>query len=375
MNVHDITPYLEPWYGSIGSMALMLIVCWVSKVLYKELEAFAKGTTNKYDDFIVEGFKRPVRVALIIACIHMFFSHAPSNIVKDIPAIIRFCRCLYAFCIFWGLYSAFRPRVMNGKRDGIVYRFLENLGILEESELKAEGKNGSNTIAEMVSFIIRIMMLIIGVGIMASELGYNLGALLTSLSLGTAVIAYGAKDMLINVFGSMVIIIDKPFVIGDWIKTPEVEGFVENITFRSTLIRTLSGELVYIPSSLLTNSPIINVAQSEKKLIALSYSLALETKIEDIEDLIKEIKEIISTDKAFSQYDKDIRVYLGTELSESFMLMVNCFALCEAGYKHNEYIEVRNKLNMDILHLIGEHSIKIEKRSSIKLNDEMKENA
>lgn len=356
-------------------MVVMCIVFWLYKVLYHQLEVFAEETDNKYDDFVVAAFKKPSRIALLIACVHMFFSHAPAALVKDIPAIIRACRCLYAFCIFWGLYSLFRPKYIEGKRDGLVYRFLENIGILEETELRTENKNGTNTVAEMLSAIIRVILIVIGIGIMASEFGYNLGAFLTSLSLGTAIVAYGAKDMLINVFGSMVIIIDKHFVIGDWIKTPQVEGFVENVTFRSTLIRTLSGELVYIPSSLLTNSPIINVAQSDKKLIALSYSLALDTKIEDIEALIKEIKELIIANISFSQNDKDVRVYLGTELSESFMLMVNCFALCTAGYKHSEYIELRNKLNMEILHLIGKYSIKIEKRSSIKLNDEAKENA
>ena len=100
----------------------------------------------------------------------------------------------------------------------------------------------------------RILIVVIATLMIAKEWNYDMSGLLASLSIGSLALAFAAKDALANVFGSFVIIVDKPFKVGDWISANGVEGTVEKITFRSTCIRTFPQELVYVPNSLLSNT-------------------------------------------------------------------------------------------------------------------------
>lgn len=100
--------------------------------------------------------------------------------------------------------------------------------------------------------------MLIGVIIILRIVDVDVSAGIASLSIGTALIAFAAKDIFTNFFGSFVILFDEPFKEGDWILADDVEGLVEKITMRSTCIRTIGGELVSIPSSKLASDKIIN---------------------------------------------------------------------------------------------------------------------
>ena len=134
---------------------------------------------------------------------------------------------------------------------------------LPENFTRAE-INIEDSLANILSTMFRILIVVIATLMIAKEWNYDMSGLLASLSIGSLALAFAAKDALANVFGSFVIIVDKPFKVGDWISANGVEGTVEKITFRSTCIRTFPQELVYVPNSLLSNTPIINYTKREK---------------------------------------------------------------------------------------------------------------
>ena len=82
-----------------------------------------------------------------------------------------------------------------------------------------------------------------------SELGYNISGFVTSLGIGGVVITLAAQDTAKSLIGGALIILDKPFKVGDYIKVGTFEGIVEEITFRSTNIRTLDNSVLHIPNS------------------------------------------------------------------------------------------------------------------------------
>ena len=109
------------------------------------------------------------------------------------------------------------------------------------------------------------------------NLGYSVSGLLASLGIGGLAVALAAKDTLSNVFGSLMLILDRPFKLGDWIKAGDMEGTVEEIGFRSTRIRTFAKTLITVPNSIIANLPLDNFSRMPKRRIKLTVGVTYAT--------------------------------------------------------------------------------------------------
>ncbi|MFP3359363.1 mechanosensitive ion channel family protein, partial [Planococcus sp. SIMBA_143] len=105
---------------------------------------------------------------------------------------------------------------------------------------------------------LRLIIVAIGISVIAQEFEYDINGFVAGLGIGGLAFALAAKDALANLFGGIIIITEKPFTIGDWIKTPSVEGTIEDISFRSTKVRTFAQALVTVPNATLSNEAITN---------------------------------------------------------------------------------------------------------------------
>ncbi len=139
---------------------------------------------------------------------------------------------------------------------------------------------------QMISIFIAIIAIL-------SEVGINVNGLITGLGLGGLTFALAAQDTASNLFGGVVILSDKPFAIGDWIQTSEVEGVVEDITFRSTRIRTFDDALVVLPNSKLSNTAITNWSKMSKRRMKFTIGLNYSTNPNDLKKIIAEIKDYL----------------------------------------------------------------------------------
>ena len=128
------------------------------------------------------------------------------------------------------------------------------------------------------------------------NLGYSVASLLAGIGNGAAELALAAKDTLANLFGSMVIFVDKPFAIGDWVKVGAIEGTVEEVSLRVTRVRTFERSLITIPNQDLTTKPIENFSRMEKRRVKFEISLTYDTPIEKLEAGIVRIRELIAAE-------------------------------------------------------------------------------
>src|SRR5699024_3369647 len=103
-------------------------------------------------------------------------------------------------------------------------------------------------------------------------------------------ISLAAKDALANLFGGVVIVTEKPFTINDWIMTPSVEGTVEDISFRSTKVRTFEQALVIVPNATLANEAITNWSEMGKRRIYFNLRITYNTPTETIEIVENQMK-------------------------------------------------------------------------------------
>ena len=114
-------------------------------------------------------------------------------------------------------------------------------------------------VVPLIAVSVKALIIITSGVVVAQNLGYSVSGLVASLGLGGAALALASKDTISNLFGSLMIMIDKPFAVGDWIRNDDFEGTVEEIGFRSTRIRTFAQTVENIPNNVLANVKVENM--------------------------------------------------------------------------------------------------------------------
>ncbi len=145
----------------------------------------------------------------------------------------------------------------------------------------------------LVRKILKVFVLIVGLVAILNAFKFDILPLLTGLSIGGLAFALAAQDTLKNFFGSLMIFIDKPFQIGDWITAGEVDGTVEEVGFRATRIRTFRDSVLYVPNSILSNRNVDNHGLRKYRRFYTRLSLTYDTPSRLIEVYIKGIEKIV----------------------------------------------------------------------------------
>ena len=120
-----------------------------------------------------------------------------------------------------------------------------------------------DTLAPVLARACQVFLYLIAVLLVLQNLGYNVAGLLAGLGIGGLAVALAAKETLANLFGSLALLMDRTFQVGDTIRQGEVEGEVVNIGLRSTRVRTKEGYIVSIPNQLITNAAVTNLTPAK----------------------------------------------------------------------------------------------------------------
>jgi len=140
---------------------------------------------------------------------------------------------------------------------------------------------------------IKVFIAVFGLIYIADAFSIQILPLLTGLGIGGAAIAFASKDTIENFFGSVAVIVDRPFEVGDWVVINDVEGTVETLGFRSTRVRTFYNSLVAIPNANLVRATVDNYGQRRYRRYKTHVGIAYDTPPDLIEAFCEGIKEII----------------------------------------------------------------------------------
>ena len=201
---------------------------------------------------------------------------------------------------------------------------------------------------------IKFIIYIIAGFLVTIELDYDLSGLVAGLGIGSVVITLAAQDTAKNLFGGLVIFLDKPFVVGDWIEIESYEGIVEDITFRSTRIRTFENSLVNIPNSVIANSSIINWSKLEKRRNKVNLCLDLSTPLEKVQIVQKRIKEMLMQHD--DVIDDTIMVRFDNITDNGINLLV-CSYTNSVNYA--SFLEEKEKVNFKIMQILKEENVEL----------------
>jgi len=198
----------------------------------------------------------------------------------------------------------------------------------------------------MISKSLKVFVVVIGIVFAADNLNIDVTSLLAGLGLGGLAFALAAKDLLGNFFGSVTVLLDRPFSIGDWVVIGDIEGMVEEVGFRSTRVRTFYNSLVTMPNSILTTTKIDNMGARRYRRMKSMLAVTYDTPPERIEAFCEGIRKII---QMHPYMRKDMyQVYFNEYGAASLDILVYVFW---ATPDWNTELRERHRFLLDILRL------------------------
>lgn len=209
------------------------------------------------------------------------------------------------------------------------------------SESQREENPGSISAVQGLSFIMRVAIWAVAALLIIDNLGYDVNALIAGLGIGGVAIALAVQNILSDLFASLSIVLDKPFVVGDFIIVGELLGVVERVGIKTTRVKSLSGEQLIFSNSDLLNSRIRNFKRMEERRVAFTFGVLYQTTPEQLEAIPPIIQNLISSigntrfDRAHfksfgaSSYDFEVVYYIGTP-------------------DYNEYMDTQQKINLGL---------------------------
>ena len=299
----------------------------ISRLIIKKLEIISKRTTNKLDDTFVKSMMGPARFLPIVlgvffASYYMSFSDDMRDFVDNLN------RTLITILIFWIIHQIIEPisYILSGL-DKILTR-------------------------ELIGWIIKslkILIFILGAGAVLELWGIKIGPIIAGLGLFGVAVALGAQDLFKNLISGILVLVEKRFRMGDWIRVDGIiEGVVEKIGFRSTVIRKFDKSLAIIPNFQFAENAVINVSQTTNWLISWIITLQYDTTVDQLKTIRNQIEEHINKSEDFDQ-SIGVAVRVDKFADSSIDMYVRCFSKTNSW---NEWLKVKENLALSIKQIV-----------------------
>ena len=225
--------------------------------------------------------------------------------------------------------------------------------ILDKANLPINIKRNSIFLS-MAGKLIKIVLYIIAGYLSLKEFGFDLGGVATGIGIGSAVLAIAMQDLVKETFAGVLLFMDKPFEIGDWIEANGTSGAVEDLSLRSTRIRTANDTIVTIANDTLISENIVNWGKIGKRIFEADINLALETKEITIEKITNRIRFIL-------KYNKDINpdtVLVNFNKIKDTGINVHIRAATSIT-DYMKYTDFCHKTNLTIMNILESQGVKL----------------
>jgi len=173
------------------------------------------------------------------------------------------------------------------------FRLVDVIYALLMRKALATSNRFDDLLVPMVTKSLKVFVVVMGVIFSADNLNIDVTSLLAGLGIGGLAFALAAKDLLGNFFGSLTVLLDRPFQIGDWVVIGDVEGSVEEVGFRSTRVRTFYNSLITLPNAILTNTKIDNMGARRFRRMKTMLGLTYDTPPEKIDAFCEGVRALI----------------------------------------------------------------------------------
>ena len=322
---------------SIGIFLLFLLFRKLfSRYVFSLLLKFSDKIHNDMLTHIFVSFEKAIRGLFIIAGVYVAADFYPY-MDKNNPLFMDIIRSSVIIMITWGLYTLVSV-------SSVVFFKVKKRYNLEIDDI----------LIPFLSRALRIIIVAISITIVAQEFDYDVNGFVAGLGLGGVAVALAAKDAISNLFGGFIIITEKPFTIGDWIETPSVEGTVEDINFRSTLVRRFDQALVTVPNATLASEAITNWSKMGKRQVSFNLRVAYDTPIEKLRVVASRIEELIETNP--DVHPETIFIKFDDYKDTGYELFIYFFTKTTVW---GDYLKTKEQVNFGILEILNQEGVSL----------------
>ena len=312
-------------------LIFLLFRGFISKIIINRLKKIAKKTTNKLDDTFVQAMEGPARffpivIGFFIASYYLEFSPESQSFIDNLN------KSLITILIFWLIHQFIQP---------VSYL----LGGLEKLLTK-----------ELIGWIVKafkILIIILGTAAVLELWGIKIGPIIAGLGLFGVAVALGAQDLFKNLISGILVLVEKRFKVGDWIIVEDIiEGIVERIGFRSTVVRKFDKSIAIIPNFQFAENAVINISETTNWIISWVITLQYNTTVEQLKKIRDEIEKYVTT-------HKDYKTSLGNAVrvdkfsDSSIDMYIRCFTVTDDW---DEWLAVKERLAIEIKQIVEKNN-------------------
>ncbi len=310
----------------------LMIRSLVTGIIFNIVLRLTSKTKTGVDSALVYASEGPFRKLIVITGLYIALAYLglPESVMDVINTLFRSAIIILISSGFYNLVGG--PAVTE-------------IGVRLEVE---------KTIVGFVTKVFRFIIIALTITIIAQEWDYDVSGFIAGLGLGGLAFALAAQDAAKNIFGGIVILLDKPFAVGDWILTPSVEGTVEEMSFRSTKVRTFANALVTVPNAVVANEAITNWTRMQKRRVSFHLGVTYTTPRDKLQTCVKRIQELLENhpevhpDTIFVRFDQfndsslDIFIYYFTNTTV-----------------WGEFMAVKEEINFKIMEILEEEGVSV----------------
>lgn len=290
-------------------LAVVVANYLLRRALHK-LEDKTRLTRSPWDDALVSAARRPFSVLAWIVglsfALRIIESEADATIFEMVP-VARTIGVI--ICLTW-----FLLRFIRNVQDAVIV------------QRSARGESVDRTTVDAIGKLLRLSVLITAILVGLQSLGFSIAGVLAFGGIGGIAVGFAARDLLANFFGGLMVYLDRPFEVGDWIRSPDkdIEGTVEEIGWRLTRVRTFDKRPLYVPNSVFTQISVENPSRMSHRRIFESVGVRyhdigrVAAIVEDIRAMLRAHPDIAQDQTLIVNFNKfndsslDILVYTFT---------------------------------------------------------------
>ena len=331
--------FLEVWKDGVSGINISEIVIALaiftfflflrgvfSKFVVKKLEKYVSKTSNSFDNSLVHSMEGPAKFFPIV--LGFFVSTSYLTVESGTVDVIN--RSLMTVLIFWTFHQVIGPF---------------------SAVIKSAGGLLSRDLINWIIKAIKVLILVLGFAAVLDLWGIKIGPIIAGLGLFGVAVALGAQDLFKNLISGILVLVERRFQVGDWIFVDGIiEGTVENIGFRSTVVRRFDKSLATIPNFQFAEKAVINNSQITNRRINWIIGLEYRTTSEQLKTIKEQIENFIKKNENFSTTtDTILSVKIDQFAASSIDIKLICFTKTSA---YLEWMNVKDILAIEIKDIV-----------------------
>lgn len=323
------------WVMEVFLVVLAVVTLnFVLRLLLKFLEKRVGNSENLWDDAIYASINLPLRALVWVLGLAIAASLTPFD--EAVASLIPPIRTAGVVIVMvW-----FLMRLVTEVKEKIVLR---------RAQL---GEPLDRTTVDAIAKLLRATVIITGALVLLQSLGISISGVLAFGGVGGLAVGLAAKDMLANFFGGLTVYLDRPFSVGDWVRSPdkEIEGTVEQIGWRRTVIRRFDKRPIYVPNAIFTSITVENPSRMTHRRINERIALRYDD-LAQVPPIVNDVKAMLTSHEEIAQ-DQTLMVNFDQFNAHSLDFFIYCLTITRDWAR---YHEVKEDVLLKIAEIVERH--------------------